>query len=311
MRGDEGMVESERYNCITVLGATATGKTSLAVALAKRFGGEILSAENRQVYRGLDIGSGKDLAEYGTIPCHLIDITGLETEYSVFDYQQDFYREFASLLERDALPVISGGTGMYLDSILRSYRFERVPENPVLRAELESCSMTELEFRLRRLKEYIHNTTDLETRERLVRAIEIAEHNADKKDACVPPTDVRSLVIGIRFERTELRSRIEKRLDARIAEGLVAEVEGLHSQGYSWERLERLGLEYRLTAELLQKKIPDAITWRDTLFREICRFAKRQETWFRGMERKGVEIHWIERGDPEAAFSLAESTLVR
>lgn len=306
MRGNEGMVEEAGCNCITVLGPTATGKTALAVALAKRYGGEILSADSRQVYRGLDIGSGKDLAEYGPVPHHLIDIATLDEEYCVFDFQQDFYREFAGVLGRGAVPVIAGGTGMYLDSILRSYRFERVPENAALRAELDLLTMAELEQRLRSLKDYVHNTTDLETRERLVRAVEIAEITARREAELAPPVSVRALVLGVRFERSELRSRIEKRLDARICEGLAAEVASLHSGGASWERLERLGLEYRMTAELLQGKIADASEWRNTLLREICRFAKRQETWFRGMERKGVSINWVDNGDAGTAFSIAD-----
>ncbi len=283
------------YNCIVLLGATATGKTSLA----RTFGGEILSADSRQVYRGLDIGSGKDLREYAEIPYHLIDVAELPGEYSVFNYQRDFYRAFAAVTARGRLPVIVGGTGMYLDSIIRGYAFSEVPENPALRAELSSLSLTQLAERLLTVKNGIHNRTDLLERPRLVRAIEIAEHALSARP------DIRPLILGIRFDRAVLRSRIRSRLDARIAEGLASEVAGLHERGISWERLERLGLEYRFTAEYLQEKIDSEKTWADSLYIAIGQFAKRQETWFRGMERKGIVVNWIDEGNREVAVSLA------
>lgn len=304
------MVKKNSYNSITVLGATATGKTSLAVELAKRYNGEILSADSRQVYTGLDIGSGKDLSEYGSVPYHLIDITDLSTEYSVFDYQQEFYKNFAQIQNQGKLPIISGGTGMYLDSILRSYSFERVPENQKLREELESFTLQELENRLRASKGNLHNTTDLENKERLVRAIEIAEKTQERAQEKTQPVPVSSFVLGIQYERTELRTRIEARLDARIAQGLIQEVENLYALGCPWERLERLGLEYRITAEYLQKKIPTFDEWRTTLLREIGRFAKRQETWFRGMERKGVSITWLQNGDRDQAYNLLDEYFI-
>ncbi len=299
------------YNCIVLLGATATGKTSLGVHLARTFGGEILSADSRQVYRGLDIGSGKDLREYAEIPYHLIDVAELPGEYSVFNYQRDFYRAFAAVTARGRLPVIVGGTGMYLDSIIRGYAFSEVPENPALRAELSSLSLTQLAERLLTVKNGIHNRTDLLERPRLVRAIEIAEHDrhrgiaSDTAPALSARPDIRPLILGIRFDRAVLRSRIRSRLDARIAEGLASEVAGLHERGISWERLERLGLEYRFTAEYLQGKIDSEKTWADSLYIAIGQFAKRQETWFRGMERKGIVVNWIDEGNREVAVSLA------
>lgn len=300
----------QQYNCITVLGPTASGKTSLAVQIAQRYQGHIISADSRQVYKGLDIGSGKDLQEYGTIPYHLIDITSLAHEFSVYDYQKEFYKTFKNLIGTPILPILCGGTGLYIDSILRSYRFHNVPKNYELRKELETLSIKELEQRLRSVKKDLHNKTDLEDTERLIRAIEIAEAEtlaaAQDSQHCTPEAKIQSLTLGIQFERTELRKRIEQRLDARTDAGLIEEVAKLHATGIPWERLERLGLEYRITAELLQGKIESKEKWRHTLYTEICRFAKRQETWFRGMERKGVKIHWIVRGDKEKAFEILD-----
>jgi tRNA dimethylallyltransferase len=299
------MVVSERHNAVVVLGATATGKTALGVSLAREFSGEIVSADSRQVYKGLDIGSGKDLREYGNVPYHLIDITDLSAEYSVFDFQRDFRAAFDAVKGRNALPIVVGGTGMYLDSIIREYEFLEVPENPDLRAELSVLSMDELAGRLLSLKGEVHNKTDLEDRQRLVRAIEIAEGRASERGSRVRhggKSDFRPLILGVRYPRDELRSRIRERLHARFGEGLIEEVYRLHEAGASWERLERLGLEYRLTAEYLEGKIPTREEYSAALLMAICRFAKRQETWFRGMERKGVAIAWLDRGNRDDAF---------
>ncbi len=299
------MVVSDRYNAVVLLGATATGKTALGVSLAREFSGEIVSADSRQVYKGLDIGSGKDLGEYGNVPYHLIDITDLSAEYSVFDFQRDFRDAFDAVKAREALPVVVGGTGMYLDSIIREYEFIEVPENPDLRAELSSLSMDGLANRLISLKGEVHNKTDLEDRQRLVRAIEIAEGRKDHSGFQAHrggKSDFRPLVLGVRYPRDELRSRIKDRLFARLDEGLVEEVARLHEAGASWERLERLGLEYRITSEYLEGKIPSREEYSCSLLMAICRFAKRQETWFRGMERKGVPILWLDRGDRDEAL---------
>ncbi len=299
------MVVREGHNAVVVLGATATGKTALGVSLAREFSGEIVSADSRQVYRGLDIGSGKDLVEYGNVPYHLIDITDLSAEYSVFDFQRDFHDAFDAVKERGALPVVVGGTGMYLDSIIREYEFLEVPENPDLRSELSALSMDDLAARLLSLKGEVHNKTDLEDRQRLVRAIEIAEGRMRHSGARVRrggKSDFRPLVLGVRYPRDELRSRIRNRLFERIDGGLVEEVARLHDEGASWERLERLGLEYRITAEYLEGKIPTREEYASSLLMAICRFAKRQETWFRGMERKGVAISWLDRGNRDEAL---------
>lgn len=296
-------------NAVVILGATATGKTSCAVSIARRFGGEIISADSRQVYRGLDLGSGKDLAEYGEIPYHLVDIVSLPEEYSVFQFQRDFRRVFGEITARKALPVIAGGTGMYLDSIVRGYTFRSVPVNPRLRLELASFSLEALRERLLKNKRDIHNRTDLEIRERLIRAIEIAEApQTESSQADEPlPMQLEPVILGIRFPRHELRNRIRIRLETRIEQGLLDEVASIHDSGISWERLERLGLEYRFTAEYLQGKISSHDEYFRLLYTAICQFAKRQETWFRGMERKGVTINWIENGDLAAAVSLAET----
>lgn len=303
------VTEDTRCNVLVVLGATATGKTALAVYLARELGAEIISADSRQVYRGLDIGSGKDLGEYGDIPYHLVDVASLPDEYSVFHFQKDFFASVQDIQSRSSMPLVCGGTGLYLDSVIRGYEFREVPVNPLLREELSHLSVDELARRLLSLKQDIHNKTDLLEKPRLVRAIEIAEYirlseNVQCSNTFGRPV-IRVGVLGIRFERAELRNRIEKRLDQRLEQGMVEEVASLQASGISWERLERLGLEYRFTAEFLQKKIPSFSEYRNGLYTAICQFAKRQETWFRGMERKGVRIEWVENGNRGQALSIA------
>ena len=308
------------YNCVVVLGPTAVGKTSIGVQIAHKFGGEIISADSRQTYKGLDIGSGKDLCEYCVdginIPYHLIDITDLSMEYNVFHYQQDFYKVFTDLLTRNVLPVIVGGTGMYLDAVVRNYDFVLVPENVELRKELEEKSLEELDEMLLSLKPDLHNKSDLLERDRVIRAIEIATcMNSPEADVIrskmIARPDIRPLIIGTTFDRNLVRQNIEIRLKERLDNGLVEEVEGLHNSGFSWERLEKLGLEYRFCSLFLQGKIKS----KDELFEKlniaIRQFAKRQETWFRGMEAKGVEINWLPTVQDKnvrisAALSLVE-----
>ena len=296
------------YNCAVVLGATATGKTALAVKLAQVKHGEIISADSRQVYRGLDLGTGKDLQEYGSIPYHLIDVCDLSREFTVFHFQQEVYRIFPQLIEKDALPIIAGGTGLYLDAILRGYELIPVPEDPALRKELASKTLPELQDMLIALKPDIHNKTDLEQPDRLVRAIEIARYRQEHPESAavhlhnVPP--IKPKIYGISFERSILRERIRRRLIARIDAGMIEETEQIHAQGYSWERLESLGLEYRFTAQYLQGKIESKEVYIEQLYRAIGQFAKRQETWFRRMARNGIEIEWIDGN--EAAQLTAE-----
>ena len=297
------------YNCAVVLGATATGKTALAVKLAHAKHGEIISADSRQVYRGLDLGTGKDLDEYGSIPYHLIDVCDLSREFTVFHFQQEVYRIFPQLIEKGALPIIAGGTGLYLDAILRGYELIPVPEDPALREMLAAKTLPELQAMLIALKPDIHNKTDLEQPDRLVRAIEIArcrqEHPESAAAHLYSVPLITPKIYGIAFERSVLRERIRRRLIARIDAGMIEETERLHAQGYSWERLESLGLEYRFTAQYLQGKIETKDAFIEQLFRAIGQFAKRQETWFRRMAKHGIEIEWIDGN--EAAQLTAEA----
>ncbi len=300
------MTSTSSFNTIVVFGPTASGKTQLGVRIAHAFGGEVISADSRQVYRRLDIGSGKDLGEYAvdgvTVPYHLIDIADLAQEFSVFDYQQRFYAAFAQMQSRCVLPVVVGGTGLYLEAVLARYSMVAVPENPVLRDELAALTDEALVARLAAVKQRLHNVTDLETRERTIRAIEIAEYSRDHEPE--PAPDIRPIVLGIQWNRATLRQRIHARLIERFSTGMLDEVEALHAEGIPWERLERLGLEYRFIAQFLQGKISKRNDLIQKLESAICQFAKRQDTWFRRMERKGCAIHWIPGADVQAAFDV-------
>lgn len=305
------MLKESDTNCLVVLGPTASGKTRLGARLAHALGGEVVSADSRQVYRGLDIGAGKDLEEYRVdgheVPYHLINIADLDEECSVYAYQQRCFETIEALWAREALPVIVGGTGMYLEAVLKGYRMVEAPENPALRAELADKSRETLVARLQALKPALHNTTDVSDRERTIRAIEIAEAERDAKPA--PSPDIRALVLGTRWPRAELHARISERLKARMEQGLIEEVKGLMEAGVAAERLRLLGLEYRFVTDYLE----GAIKNRNDLFQKlnaaIRNFAKRQETWFRRMERNGFEIHWIERAAFEPAIALAREAL--
>ncbi len=304
-------MDSNDVNTVVVLGPTASGKTRLGVGLARAFGGEIVSADSRQVYRGLDIGAGKDLEEYRTggpsVPYHLIDIVGLGHEFSLFEYQRLFYQAFEEIRGRNVLPVVVGGTGLYIEAVLKAYRMVEAPEDPELRQALESLSHEQLAAKLTSLKPGLHNTTDLGDRNRLVRAIEIATYSQSRDPE--PAPEIRPVVFGTRWPRPVLRKRIAERLEQRLNHGLIEEVEGLVANGVPWEKLEFLGLEYRFVAQYLQGKIPS----RDDLFEKlkvaIRQFAKRQESWFRRMERRGTEIHWIDGADLDAALRIAEAAL--
>jgi len=280
-------------NLLVILGPTASGKTHLAVQAARHLNGEILSADSRQVYRGLDIGSGKDLAEYGTTPYHLIDIVDPGCDFSLFNFLQEFKSAYEKVVSRGHLPILVGGTGLYLDAVLRGYKLVKVEENLPLRQELAKLDVAALIERLRRLQTEPHNTTDLTDRDRLTRAIEIAE---GQKNPVVGPIDLPDLsprVFGLRWQREILRQRITRRLRERLDHGMIEEVEGLHAAGVSWETLDYFGLEYRFVARYLQGTLN-----RNDLFQKlnsaIHQFAKRQETWFRRMQRQGVDICWLD-----------------
>ncbi|MEW6516200.1 MAG: tRNA (adenosine(37)-N6)-dimethylallyltransferase MiaA [candidate division FCPU426 bacterium] len=298
-------------NLLVVLGPTASGKTRLGVELALRLGGEVISADSRQVYRGLDLGAGKDLDAYEAggrrVPHHLIDCADLSEEFSVYHFQRAFYAAFETVRQRARLPVLVGGTGLYLESVLLDYPLVESKPDPVLRAELARLDSAVLAEGLLRLKPDLHNRTDLDNRERLVRAVEIALAGKTGQPAEHPRLE--AYVAGLRWNRDRLRERIARRLRERLAAGMIAEVAGLHERGVSWERLRSLGLEYRHVADFLL----GAIRSEEDLFRrlalEIGRLAKRQETWFRRMERRGIRIHWVSGEEMGAAADEVENGL--
>jgi len=271
------------FNLLAILGTTASGKTRLAVQLARQLGGEIISADSRQVYRGLDIGSGKDLEEYEEIPYHLIDIVDPGYEFSVFDFQQLFYDAFNEVTKKGKLAVMAGGSSLYVDSVLNGYRMVKVAENPVLREKLSDYTQEQLVEYLLAIKPKQHNTTNLLERDRLIRAIEIAE---GERNVDLPPLPtIKPVIFAIGWERSVTRQRITKRLKYRLENGMLEEVQGLHDGGVSWHTLEYYGLEYRLVAQYLQNKIN-----RNDMFQKlntaIHQFAKKQDTWLRRLQKK-------------------------
>ena len=282
---------------ITILGPTASGKTPVAAHLAAEIGGEIISADSRQVYRRMDIGTGKDLADYGKIPYHLIDICEPGTKYNLFEYQQDFFDAYQDIQRRGAVPILCGGTGLYIEAVLKGYKLSPVPQNPVLRSSLEGKSLDELTKMLVELKarngSHMHNKTDVDSCQRAIRAIEIEtynlEHPMPRRE--LPPVD--SLIIGIDIDRELRRQKITRRLKARLDEGMIDEVKRLLDEGIPAEDLIYYGLEYKFVTEYLTGK-----SSYDEMFQRleiaIHQFAKRQMTWFRGMERRGFKINWID-----------------
>ena len=302
---------------ITILGPTASGKTPVAARLAAEIGGEVISADSRQVYRRMDIGTGKDLGDYevsqrdgsfvtsetsqknrpSVIPYHLIDIREPGTKYNLFEYQQDFFDAYQDIRSRGAVPILCGGTGLYVEAVLKGYKLSPVPQNQELRDRLEGKSLTELTEMLTVLKaktgSNMHNTTDVDSCQRAIRAIEIEtyniEHPTPRRE--LPPVD--SLIIGISIDRELRREKITRRLKARLEEGMVEEVKALLDEGIPADDLIYYGLEYKFVTEYLMGR-----TTYDEMFTRleiaIHQFAKRQMTWFRGMERRGFEINWID-----------------
>ncbi|MDD2364597.1 MAG: tRNA (adenosine(37)-N6)-dimethylallyltransferase MiaA [Desulfuromonadaceae bacterium] len=287
----------ETSELITVLGPTASGKTRLAVAIAEIVCGEIISADSRQVFRGMDIGSGKDLHEYKDIRYHLIDVLGAGEEFSVFEFKRRFNAAFEDITLRNMMPILCGGSGMYLDSVLRGYRLIEVPRDEALRSELAEKSGEELVSLLSTLKPGQHNSTDLLDRERTIRAIEIARGEISSSQLPDPVVKLSSTVIGIHLERDVLRQRITGRLKSRLDSGMIEEVEHLNSIGVGWDRLNYYGLEYRYVGEYLRGELN-----KNDMFQKlnaaIHNFAKRQMNWYRRMERDGILINWID-GDNE------------
>jgi tRNA dimethylallyltransferase len=284
-----------------ILGCTATGKTNVAVNLANQINGEVISADSRQVYRGMDVGTGKDISEFtvdgNEVPHHLIDIVDAGEEYNVFNYQRDFLKAYEGIQKRKTNAILCGGTGMYLESVLKGYRLLEIPNNEELRKSLENKTDEELLAELMALKK-LHNTTDSIERHRLVRSMEIAVFEKDNKKVINDYPKIESQIFGINFEREIIKERITKRLKHRLKhEGMIEEVEGLIASGVDPERLKFYGLEYKLITQFLLKEI-DRPAMFNQLNIAIHQFSKRQATWFRKMERNGFDINWIDGGMP-------------
>lgn len=294
---------------ITILGPTASGKTKLAVQLAKLFQGEIISADSRQVYQGMDIGTGKDIKEYGPIRHHLIDIISPNNEYNLFNFSQDFSRSFVQITERQSLPFLVGGTGMYLDAVLNRYNLTIANIDKNTRQDLEKKTMDELFIILNRLKPSLHNTTDLVQKDRLIRAIEIADAELSTDKRFQWP-EFNELILGIRVSREHLKQKITDRLKSRLQHGMIEEVENLIKIGVSTERIDNFGLEYRFILKYLQSELNYNDMFQK-LNAAIFNFSKQQEKWFRNIEKKGIDIKWLDIDKPinEIAFKLIKQHL--
>ena len=293
------------HKMITILGPTASGKTPVAARLASEIGGEVISADSRQVYRRMDIGTGKDLDDFTltvnhetiTVPYHLINIREPGTKYNLFEYQQDFYDVYQDIRRRGKEPILCGGTGLYIEAVLKGYKLSPVPQNQPLRDSLEGKSLTELTELLTDLKakngSNMHNTTDVDSCQRAIRAIEIETYNLEHPTPRRELPSVDSIIIGIDIDRDLRREKITRRLKKRLEEGMVDEVQALLREGIPAEDLIYYGLEYKFVTEYLTRQV----TY-DEMFKRleiaIHQFAKRQMTWFRGMERRGFKIHWID-----------------
>lgn len=284
------------YDLITIVGPTASGKTTLAASLASRLDTEIISGDSRQVYRRMDLGTGKDLDDYNVdgkqIPYHLIDIVEPGYKYNVFEYQRDFLEAYRQIQEKGKLPILCGGTGMYIESILKGYRLLPVPENPTLRASLEGKPLDELTQILSTYKK-LHNSTDVDTPKRAIRAIEIEEYYRQQPVEEREFPTLKSLIVGIDIDRELRREKISRRLKQRLEEGMIEEVRALMDEGIAPEDLIYYGLEYKF----LTMHVTGQLTYEEMFLQletAIHQFAKRQMTWFRGMERRGFTIHWLD-----------------
>lgn len=294
-----------KYDLITIIGPTASGKTPLAANLADRLHTEIISGDSRQVYRRMDLGTGKDLVDYVVdgrpVPYHLIDIVEPGSKYNVFEYQRDFLKAYQEIIAKGKIPVLCGGTGMYIESVLKGYRLLPVPENPELRASLEGKSLEELTKILQNYKK-LHNSTDIDTAKRAIRAIEIEEYYKQQPPEYREFPTLKSLIIGVDINRELRREKITRRLKQRLEEGMIEEVRGLLEEGIHPDDLIYYGLEYKF----LTQHVIGELTY-DEMFLQletaIHQFAKRQMTWFRGMERRGFTIHWL-----DATLPMEEKT---
>ena len=298
------------YDLITILGPTATGKTKLAASLAKFFNGEIISADSRQVYKLMDIGTGKDLVDYvvgsTAIPFHLIDIAEPTDEYNLYRFTNDFYNAYNKIKEHKRLPFLVGGTGLYLSSILQNYNLKDSVQSKVRNSELEKLSVEQLREHLLKLNPIQHNTTDLKNKDRIIKAILIAE--SDDKESYKQIDIISSLNIGIKLERTEIKKRITERLKKRLNEGMIEEVKKLLEMGITNEKLSFFGLEYKYIALYLNSSLKYNDMFQK-LNSAIHNFAKRQMTWFRKMEREGVKINWFNSGEYDTILNFIEKQI--
>jgi len=293
------------YNLITILGPTAVGKTRLAAQLANRFNGEIISADSRQVYLAMDIGTGKDINDYNVdgkiIPHHLIDVIEPKEEFNLFLFNKLFYKSFSSITSRGNIPFLVGGTGLYLHSILSGYKLNKVDFDETRHKELDEFDINTLSEKLKKINSALHNTTDLLIKDRIIKAIIIAEDEQNKE--MLEKIDINSLTIGIRLEREEVKKRITARLKYRLQNGMIEEVKRLIDNGISFERLNLFGLEYKFIGKYLSGELSYNDMFQK-LNSAIHSFAKRQMTWFRKMEREGTVIHWLEGPAYEEACKI-------
>lgn len=289
------------YDLITILGPTASGKTSFACRLAYELETEIISGDSRQVYRGMDIGTGKDLDDYivdgNPVKYHLIDIKDAGYKYNIFEYQHDFHDAYTNIRAKDRLPVLCGGSGLYIESVLKGYNLINVPENKELRKKFEGKNLEELTTILASYKD-LHNSTDVDTAQRAIRAIEIEEYKKANPTACNEYPPINSLILGVDVDRELRRERITRRLKTRLKEGMIEEVQELLDKGISAEDLLYYGLEYKFVTQYLIKELSYKEMF-SQLEIAIHQFAKRQMTWFRGMEKRGLQIRWIDGTLPD------------
>lgn len=290
-------MQDKKYNLITILGPTASGKTTVAAHVASVLGGEVISADSRQVYRGMDLGTGKDYADYivngKPVSYHLIDIVNAGYEYNVFEYQKDFLTIFEDVSKREKIAVMCGGSGLYLEAVLKDYKLIQVPINEKLRLRLEDKPLGELTEILKTYKSSLHNQTDIENEKRAVRAIEIEEYYISHPEFNTGMPDIHSLIVGVKYDRESRRKRITSRLRQRLKDGMLDEVQRLLNSGLTPEQLTYYGLEYKfmtqhLTGQLSYQEMFNGLNV------AIHQFAKRQMTWFRRMEKQGTEIRWLD-----------------
>jgi tRNA dimethylallyltransferase len=297
-------------NLVVILGPTASGKTEVAARLAWDLHGEIISADSRQVYRGMDIGTGKDLDQYiinaKKIPYHMIDIIDPQCEFNLFEFQKRFYKIFSQIRNEGNLPILVGGTGLYLQAVLSGYKLPQASPEPELRKDFDQKSIEELKEIFFSFKPHLYNKTDLEDKQRLIRAIEIQKARNVKNSEREESPEIDAAIFGISWERSVLRQRITSRLEERLKHGMIEEVKRLHTAGLSWRRLDSFGLEYRYISQYLQNLI-SFDEMKNKLNTAIHQFAKRQETWFRRMERKGIVIKWIQANE----YDLLKESVIK